>query len=384
MPGLITGNKYLSMKHRNNMVYTLTEYPMLTNRPLIADLFKTDILLVYGTDLEAVSHENWPRLKSKILDFASKKNIKLIILDGTGDPCILNETHGGYCPSYIDIQKDLDQTFKTIIITEDYTYYYHPTNDIFYLPYNLWLPATRSIHKYYSYQDTVYDTTLNKTKSLMCLNRSLVWHRIYMLMLMHNKPWIENIDFSFVLPMGNRLDNKPVISKYITEKEKQIIKKIPTPIFLDYENSADDVIIMYANGGTSVNTPVYSRCAINLVTETTVNQGIAFTEKTAKAIMAYQIPILVSTLGANQHLEDLGIDMFSDYVPWKEWDNIEDDKLRMNKIVDFVDSIMQNQDSILKTHSSFHQRLIKNKQYFHSDKFINLCLKQVIDLYPHN
>jgi len=198
---------------------------------------------------------------------------------------------------------------------------------------------------------------------------------------MYNKSWITEIDFSFILPIGDRLDNKPVISKYITEEEKEVIRSIPTPIFLDYENSAYDCSVNYNEGGSNVNTPVYTRCAVNLVTETTINQGIGFSEKTTNAICAYQIPIILSNPGANQHLEDIGIDMFSDYVPWKTWDQIEDHKLRMHKIVEFVDAIMQDQDAILQIHKSFHPRLTKNKEYFHSKTFSDLCLRQVVDKY---
>jgi len=363
------------------MIFTLKPHDQISIQPLLLELFKTDVLLLNGHDIDGVNHHSWPALKSEITKSVTQKSVKLIILNCTGDPCIIDDRLGGYSPSYHDIMLELQEICKTIIITEDWTYYYKPTEDIFYLPYSLWLPATRSIHKYYAYQDTVYDTAIDKTKPLMCLNRNLVWHRIYMLMLMYNKSWITEIDFSFILPIGDRLDNKPVISKYITEEEKEVIRSIPTPIFLDYENSAYDCSVNYNEGGSNVNTPVYTRCAVNLVTETTINQGIGFSEKTTNAICAYQIPIILSNPGANQHLEDIGIDMFSDYVPWKTWDQIQDPKLRMHKIVEFVDAIMQDQDAILQIHKSFHPRLTKNKEYFHSKTFSDLCLRQVVDKY---
>jgi hypothetical protein len=193
---------------------------------------------------------------------------------------------------------------------------------------------------------------------------------------MYNKPWIDKVDFSFILPMGDRLDNKPVISKYITEEENEVIKLIPTPIFLDYEDP-HDIPVLYSHGASNVNGLAYTRNAINLVTETSLTDGIALTEKTAKAIMAYQIPILVTNPGQCQFLEDIGIDMFSDYIPWRDWDQIENHKERMQKIVDFVDTIMQDTNAILKTHQDFHPRLIKNKERFHSDEFSNLLLKQI-------
>jgi len=348
-------------------------------QPLLLELFKTDILFLTSIEMEGVSNNSWPVLRSEITQFVSENSIKLIIINATGDPCILDDTIYGYGPSYLDMQSDLKKICKTIIISADFSYYYKPVEDILFFSYIMWIQSTRNIHKYYDYQDTVYDTDLEKTHPLMCLNRNLTWHRIYMLMLMYNKPWIDKVDFSFILPMENRLENKPVISKYITEEEKQVIRLIPTPIFLDYERDilAWKIPIMYSHGASNVNTLAYTRNAVNLVTETSLTDGTVLTEKTGKAIMAYQIPILVTNPGQCQFLEDIGIDMFSDYVPWQDWDQIENHKERMQKIVEFVDTIMQDTDAIMKTHRDFHPRLIKNKERFHSDEFSNLLLKQI-------
>tara|TARA_R110002074_G_scaffold401815_2_gene601671 strand:- start:128 stop:1207 length:1080 start_codon:yes stop_codon:yes gene_type:complete len=358
------------------MIFTLKPHNETSLQPLLLELFKTDILHLTFREMEGVSNNSWLGLRSEITQFVSENSIKLIIIDAIGDPVILDNTIYGYGPSYLDMQSDLKKICKSIIITEDFTYYYKPVEDVFFLGYNLWIQSTRNIHKYYDYQDTVYDTDLEKTHPLMCLNRNLVWHRIYMLMLMYNKTWINKVDFSFILPMGNRLENKPIISKYITKEEKQVIRLIPTPIFLDYEDP-NDIPVMYSHGASNVNGLAYTRNAINLVTETSLTDGIALTEKTAKAIMAYQIPILVTNPGQCQFLEDIGIDMFSDYIPWRDWDQIENHKERMQKIVDFVDTIMQDTNAILKTHQDFHPRLIKNKERFHSDEFSNLLLKQI-------
>jgi hypothetical protein len=361
------------------MIFTLKPHDQTSMQPLLLELFNTDILFLTAEEIEGVSNDSWPELILEITQFVSENSIKLIILNGTGDPCLLDDTIYGYGPSYLDMQSDLKKICKSIIITEDFSYYYKPVENIFYFPYGLWLPSIRGFHKYYEYQDTVYDTDLEKTHPLMCLNRNLSWHRIYMLMLMYNKPWIDKVDFSFMLPMGNRLENKPVISKYITEEEKQVIRLIPTPIFLDYERDIPiwNIPTQCTGGATSVNGIAYTRNAVNLVTETSLTDGTVLTEKTAKAIMAYQIPILVTNLGANQFLEDIGIDMFSDYVPWQTWDQIKDHKERMQKIVEFVDTIMQDTDAIMKKHTELHPRLIKNKERFHSDEFSNLLLKQI-------
>jgi hypothetical protein len=106
------------------------------------------------------------------------------------------------------------------------------------------------------------------------------------------------------------------------------------------------------------------------------------TEKSCKPFMAYQIPIIVGAVGANQFFEDIGLDMFADYIPWKTWDHVSDHKLRIRMIVEFVNSLLANPEAILVTHQQFKARLIKNKEYFHSPAFENLLLDQILNFKP--
>jgi hypothetical protein len=104
------------------------------------------------------------------------------------------------------------------------------------------------------------------------------------------------------------------------------------------------------------------------------------TEKISKTFTAYQIPILIAPSGSSQFLEDLGIDMFGDYIPWKSWDHIADHKLRIRTIVDFLDRLLSSDNAeqdILSAHLSFKYRLIKNREHFHSKEFENLLLKSI-------
>ena len=114
---------------------------------------------------------------------------------------------------------------------------------------------------------------------------------------------------------------------------------------------------------------MYNRCAINLITETSVDEPNLVTEKTTKAFSAYQIPILIGKPGINQYLEDLGLDMFSDYVPWKTWDQEPNPRLRMKKIFKFVNHIMFDTQSILDTHKKFYPRLVRNKEPLSQQRF---------------
>jgi hypothetical protein len=187
------------------------------------------------------------------------------------------------------------------------------------------------------------------------------------------------MDYSFI----NTLDRKHVafLKRILPYLDMGQMEQNPElfPIYLDYEKNcmSDPKKTMYNQGASSVNDPVHARNAINLVTETSLSFGNALTEKTAKPFMAYQIPILIASTGANQFLQDVGLDLFGDYVPWKSWDSITDQKVKISKIVEFLNQIMSTPDDLCKVHQSFHARLIKNKQYFHSDKFAQKLTEQI-------
>jgi len=302
------------------------------------------------------------------------KNIDLIILDCTGEPWDIEYDYRvGLSP--VALRKLFTKFCKTIIITEDWRYYYDPNPNIVFFPYNLWIHSTQKIEQYYNNGKTVYKAQLTKTKPLMSLNRNLQWHRLYVLDKMAKASWLSEVDFSFVLPLGNKLEDPEVMEK-LTDSEREHLSQLNLPIFLDYEKGSA-INFGYNNGTSNVNTPVYNRCAVNLITETSVDETNLVTEKTTKAFSAYQIPIVIGKPGINQYLQDLGMDMFGDYIPWRSWDHEHNPRHRMEKILQFVDTIMQDTDAILNAHQQFHLRLISNHIFFHSAEFADRITKQL-------
>jgi hypothetical protein len=128
---------------------------------------------------------------------------------------------------------------------------------------------------------------------------------------------------------------------------------------------------------SGVHSWIYQAYAVNLITETSLTEGVMLTEKICKAFTAYQIPILIGPTGSSQFLEDIGLDMFGDYIPWKTWDHVTDHKTRINMTVEFLDQLLADPQDILATHQSFKSRLLKNKEYFHSPEFEQILLQQI-------
>jgi hypothetical protein len=361
------------------MIFTCTPRWNGSIQQALDNFFDRNILYLSFVDLEALSHEKWKNLLSTIHESVIKNNIEIIFIDRTGDPAIIDNPTP-IAPSNFEMLDALSKLTTSYIVTEDYYYYYNPTPGVIFFPYQLWVFASKNIHKYYKYQDTVYDTALEKTKPLMCLNRNPQWHRIFMFSLLAEKSWFDDISYSFLNKIGDRLDNRIAVKQFLTQDEYDLIRSFEylLPINLDNEPVLKDIPIMYHDGAGSVDSKVYAEHAINLVTETSLTDGVLFTEKTCKSFMAYQIPLLVAPVGANQFLEDIGLDMFSDYIPWKSWDSEPDHKTRMRLIVKFLDQIMCSPFDILQAHQNFYKRLIKNKEYFHSKEFENLLLEQIL------
>ena len=125
----------------------------------------------------------------------------------------------------------------------------------------------------------------------------------------------------------------------------------------------------------TVSDPAYEQHAVNIVTETCMEWPYV-SEKTAKPFAARQIPILIGSAGINRFMQDLGLDMFSDIVPWHTWDEILDNRERLNKIADFIIDWV-NKDDMLEIYRLVIDRVEKNKRHFHSDRFRDTILGQI-------
>jgi hypothetical protein len=192
------------------------------------------------------------------------------------------------------------------------------------------------------------------------------------------RPWFDSIGYSFYARTGH--DATLTFQKRLTDFA---ITRFMSPAECNLAESYAHLLPVQIAGDTvdakksGIHSWIYGAYAINLVTETSLTEGVMLTEKTCKAFTACQIPVLIAPVGANQFLEDLGLDMFGDYVPWKTWDHIADHKLRIRLIVEWLDTILAKPENILSTHAKFKSRLIKNKTHFHSPEFNNILLAQI-------
>jgi hypothetical protein len=335
-----------------------------TDRSYLDRFFDQRCLIITDSNL---NHVDLDQVRAIVTD----NDIELILVDLTHNP--YPDADPSRRPTPHALQQQYSAIVTTVVLTSDYRYYYKPEPNFVFFPMCLWLFSTRQPMWYAT---VVYDTGFEKSKSIMCLNRTQCWHRIYLFGQLVQYPWFDQIDYSFVFPLGDVLEKLP-IPEYITIAERNHIRLYQDRLPVGLKN--EDATKQHDVG---VGHSIYRECAINLVTETSITEGVMLSEKSCKPFMAYQLPIIVGAVGANQFFEDIGLDMFADYIPWSTWDHVSDHKLRIRMIVEFVNSLLTNPEEILLAHQSFRDRLIKNKEYFHSPAFENLLLDQILNFKP--
>jgi hypothetical protein len=331
-----------------------------TDRSYLAQFFDQRCLIITDSNL---NHADLDQVRAIVTD----NDIELVLVDLTHNP--YPDADPGRRTTPRSIQQQFSAVATTRVLTSDYRYYYDPEPDFVFFPLFLWLFGTR---RPAWYAQVTYDAGLEKSRGIMCLNSTRSWHRIYLFGQLVLYPSFDQIDYSFVFPLGDVLERLP-IPEYMTATERNHVRQYQDRLPIRLKNDG-----VAQKNDVGVGHPVYNQCAVNLVTETSITEGVMITEKTCKPFMAHQIPIMVGPVGGSQFLQDIGLDMFADYIPWQTWDHVPDHKLRIRQIVEFVDSVLANPVAILTTHQGFRDRLIKNKLYFHSPEFQDLLLQQMV------
>lgn len=214
-------------------------------------------------------------------------------------------------------------------LTNNIDYFYTSYDKVKFLPLFMWMFSTRQA---YWWQELCFDAGTDKTIPIMCFNNQPRYHRTLL-----------------------REKLLPVVDRMIYTIDQQ---GLPEERVIGEHNGFNDVGVSHR---------VYNQCAVNLVTETAVDQAY-ISEKACKPFVAHQIPIIVGSARITQFLSDVGLDMFDDLIPWQTWDSDPVLESRIEKIAAFVTQWI-NSNTILSDYQRVLPRVIRNKQYFHSDEF---------------
>lgn len=287
-----------------------------TDRSYLNQWFSDDVVLI--TDVDYSNFHNFPATVQLLEHWPVEKRITDL-------------THNAMPDWKVDIPSRL-------VLSADYNNWYDPKKNFVFFPLYMWAFNQKNTLWFSPFG---FDAEYNKTHPMMCLNNNQPPHRIWLYEEFKKLGTIDHIEYTW--------------------KDE---KCLPNDNFGQHRIGVDH--------------SVYSKCAVNLVTETEM-VTCSLSEKTCKPFMAQQIPIIVGPPACNKFLQDLGLDMFDDLIPWHTWDTEQDQLIKLQKISQFVDQWICS-GTILDDYRGVLHRVQRNKQYFHSEEFRNCIMYQMIKL----
>jgi hypothetical protein len=204
-------------------------------------------------------------------------------------------------------------------------------------------------------------------KFFICLNNMRKLHRHVILSLLKNLNIINDVNWSF----GKEADDNKSVNinefKKLISDEKLNLLKDDIDYFYDVKHKTPDFEIteestFYVNDIPELKND-QENSYINIVTESIFLEEdvVQITEKSLKPFLYYQIPIFCAT---HNHVDVLrkkyDFDMFDDIVN-HDYDNIKDNKERMDKIIIQIQTLNGRQSEIKKMYPLLKERMEKNK-----------------------
>jgi hypothetical protein len=315
------------------MIYDI--HGKVSERLYLYQWFYEDIIIITDLDIWSCKFDepNWRYRGEKIIKLLDVHPYKNVVVDLSQNafPPLLIPTEFLGLPTLTSMYNE---------------WYNQSTPNMYFFP--IWMYMYSHRNNFNQMYRNRFDALGTKTKEVMCLNRGGRTHRVKFYELI--KDYIDRM--CLTVPIADGLP-------WQTNR-------------LPGDSQGHDGAPINDVG---VEHPVYDQYAVNVVTETQIDFP-SLTEKCCKPFIARQIPIIVSSLGANQFHVDIGFDMFEDLVPWRTWDHQTDENIRLDLIANFVKKWIDS-GTILRDYNQVQDRVERNKQYFHSDGFRNLIMKHM-------
>jgi len=200
--------------------------------------------------------------------------------------------------------------------------------------YNNWQYSDYRVKEALAAGDSVVEDIKNKKlreKKFLCFNRNSKWHRAYTV----NRILEKGLDKDGIVTFSTHAGGGQIQFNGPFAKMEALKQRIP----MVYDIVNDHYNIEPA---LPLNLKAHLTCYFNLVTEshytTENNTRMFFTEKTFKPISCRQPFIMAGAYQQLKVLRDLGYKTFGDFID-ESYDDIQDDKERLNKVVDVVEYI---------------------------------------------
>lgn len=258
--------------------------------------------------------------------------------------CIINFSMENYGSLFHYYQQLTDYGLDFILLSFNPHDHLVKPNLVFY-PYWLYESCENMFELSQTYKDI-------RTHKISCLNRNPRPHRIFNYITLQNKPWFNEILFTFSnFPDEDAYRNDDVIlSNDIKDHWEKIRYGLPS--LLPYDH---------------ITHPAFNNSYINFVTETTVSQGLFITEKTWKPIASEQLFLIYGNVGTIKHLRDIGVDTFDDIIDHNYYDNVTDWVDRLNRIHALIEDLLTS--NLEQIFIDTKERRVQNRNNFINKNF---------------
>jgi len=228
----------------------------------------------------------------------------------------------------------------------------------------------------YSNMFNKFNIEFNSDKKFLFLiqNKRLKGHRFATMCFLMKNNLLSKTDWSFIennmlgqLDFFNSNYLHNLLNKNIYENEIKILSNT----MLKKNNHETDIfdskyIVDFMIPET------FQDSYVNIVTESHfIESDIHITEKSFKPFYFYQIPIIVGTHGHIKKMKELyGYDFFDDIID-HSYDDVVDNKERLDMVLNEILRVSNNEDTIIKFYKSNKARFEQNKMITQELKNIN-------------
>lgn len=259
-------------------------------------------------------------------------------------------------------QKVVNKDF--VLITSNYYYWKNKHPNIIYFPFYYFY--------FLNFPNTEYNIKNYRPYQLMCFNLNPWVHRTKNLLKLSKKNWFDQCKFSFHWTHKTDKSDTTTIGLHtlsqLTHVEKTELEKFKFPIVVE------DDWVLGGNFCVTNNSKLYGQVMINYVTENSVQQEF-ITEKIWQPIFSGQLFYVLGPKNYIQHLRDIGIDVFDDYIN-HSYDSENNLDKKIDLILNDLDRLMQM--NLDKVWQDTYTRRLKNFDLVHSQDFKNLLANDLV------
>jgi hypothetical protein len=238
---------------------------------------------------------------------------------------------------------------------------------------------------YSKYHNNYSDS--KKTYKFSCLNRTPKEERIWFYSKLHQQSFFSQMLTSFYPSLGSSwaIDEHHVrdeFARVLQDEEtadyffKNIYHTLP-------HGDKDDLDAIRQNPSwfsRDIAHPAFKDTYVNIISEHLYNECF-LSEKTVKPIAAEQLFLMAGPPGAIKHIEDMGFDVFRDYIDHDYYDHEPDWKLRLLKLLEVVGRL--NEQDIPAIYHATKLRRVANRNHIASNELRNLLFRPLVNWINH-